>query len=66
MQKEKFYAMAQRSVLPIGVDPVFAELSTMPDPTPEMVGAFIDGQIEGLRALKLSGRTLPDRFGRKC
>jgi hypothetical protein len=40
-----------KSVLAIGLDPVFADLSTFPEITPELVRSYIDQQIERLRSL---------------
>jgi hypothetical protein len=39
------------SVLALGLDPAFADYSAMPGLTPERVAAFIDSQLERLRAL---------------
>ena len=37
------------TVLAIGLDPSFADYSQMPNLTPELVGSFIDSQLERLR-----------------
>jgi hypothetical protein len=42
--------MAKR-VLALGLDPVFADFSQMPGLTPELVRAYIDTQLERVRAL---------------
>jgi hypothetical protein len=44
------FPMTRRRVLAIGVDPAFADYAAMPGLTPELVRAFIDAQIERLRA----------------
>jgi len=36
-------------VLALGLDPAFADYSTMPGLTPALVGAYIDSQLERLR-----------------
>jgi hypothetical protein len=41
-----------RSVLAVGLDPVFADYSQFPGLTPERINAYIDAQLERLRALK--------------
>jgi hypothetical protein len=43
--------MTKPSVLAIGLDPTFVDLSVMPQFTPELVRSYIDAQIEGLRTL---------------
>ena len=43
--------MDRKAVLAIGLDPEFADFSAMPGITPELVRAWIDAQVEGLRAL---------------
>lgn len=43
--------MSAKSVLAIGLDPDYADLAGMPGLTPEVVRAYIDAQIEGMRAL---------------
>jgi hypothetical protein len=40
----------KKSVLAIGVDPTFADLSAFPGLTPELVRSFIDAQIAKLNA----------------
>jgi len=40
-----------KSVLAVGLDPVFADLSAFPGLTPDLVRAFIDVQLDRLRAL---------------
>ncbi len=40
-----------KSVLALGLDPVFADLSEFPELTPDLVRAFIDTQLERLRGL---------------
>jgi hypothetical protein len=39
------------SVFAIGLDPVFADFSTMPGLTPELVRAYIDSQLQRLREM---------------
>ena len=39
-------------VLAVGLDPKFADLTSMPGLTPELVRAYIDSQLERIRALK--------------
>ncbi len=39
------------SVLALGLDPQFADLTPTPDLTPELVRAFIDSQLDRIRAL---------------
>jgi hypothetical protein len=41
--------MTGKTVLAIGLDPIFADYSQMPGLTPALVSAYIDAQIEGLR-----------------
>lgn len=43
--------MATTSVLAIGSDPAFVDLSAFPQYTPEMVRSYIESQLEGLRML---------------
>jgi hypothetical protein len=43
--------MAKKSVLAIGIEPAFADLSDVPQLTPELIRGYIDAQIEQLRAL---------------
>jgi hypothetical protein len=43
--------MAKKSFLAIGIDPVFVDFSRLPGLTPELIRAYIDTQIERLRAL---------------
>ncbi|MBR0797892.1 hypothetical protein JQ615_21115 [Bradyrhizobium jicamae] len=43
--------MTKPSVLAIGLDPAFVDLSAFPQFTPELVRSYIDAQIEGLRTL---------------
>jgi hypothetical protein len=43
--------MARKSVLAIGVDPAFADFTTLSGLTPELVRSYIDAQIEQVRAL---------------
>lgn len=38
-----------KAVLAIGIDPAFADLSAMPGFTAEMVGAYLDSQINRVR-----------------
>ena len=38
-------------ILALGLDPAFADLTSMPGLTPELVRAFIDSQLERIRAL---------------
>jgi hypothetical protein len=39
------------TVLAVGLDPNFADLTSMPGLTPELVRAYIDSQLERIRAL---------------
>ena len=43
--------MAKKCVLAIGIDPALVDLSAFPELTPELIRAYIDAQIERLRAL---------------
>ena len=43
--------MVKTSVLAIGLDPAFVDLSAFPQFTPELVHSYIDAQIEALRTL---------------
>ena len=43
--------MKMVTVLALGLDPHFADLTSMPNLTPELVRAFIDSQLERIRAL---------------
>jgi hypothetical protein len=43
--------MSQRSVLAIGLDPSFADLSAFPEFSAELVAAYIDEQIGRVRAM---------------
>ena len=43
--------MTKKTVLAIGIDPSFADFSAFPHLTPELVGHFINTQIEKLRTL---------------
>ena len=43
--------MAKKSVLAIGLEPSFADLTAVPQFTPELIRSYIDAQIEELRAL---------------
>lgn len=43
--------MAKRTVLAIGLDPAFADFSAMPGLTPELIGRYVEAQIEQLRLL---------------
>jgi len=43
--------MTRKCVLAIGIDPTFADFHALPGLTPELVRAYIDAQIERLRAL---------------
>lgn len=40
-----------KSVLALGLDPAFADLSEFPGLTPDLVKAFIDAQLDRLRGL---------------
>jgi hypothetical protein len=40
-----------KSVLALGLDPVFADLSEFPELTSDLIRAFIDAQLERLRGL---------------
>jgi hypothetical protein len=41
--------MAKKSVLAIGIEPAFADLTGFPQFTPELIRSYIDSQIEQLR-----------------
>jgi hypothetical protein len=43
--------MTKKTVLAIGIDPVFLDFTTLPQFTPEMFRSHIDAQIGRLRAL---------------
>jgi hypothetical protein len=43
--------MGAKRVLAIGLDPEYADFTDMPGLTPQVVRAFIDAQIEGMRGL---------------
>jgi hypothetical protein len=43
--------MAKKSVLAIGIDPSFADFGAFPGLTAELVGSYIETQIERLRTL---------------
>lgn len=43
--------MAKKSVLAIGIDPAFADFTTLSGLTPELIRSYIDAQIEQVRAL---------------
>lgn len=43
--------MAKKTVLAIGIDPVFVDFMAMPQFTPEMFRGYIDAQIERVRGL---------------
>ena len=43
--------MTGKAVLAIGLDPRFADFSAFPELSPELVRAYIDAQVEGLRTL---------------
>jgi hypothetical protein len=43
--------MSAKSILAIGLDPQFADFTDMPGLTPQLVRAYIDAQIEAMRAL---------------
>ena len=40
-----------KSVLALGLDPVYADFSALPNLTPALIGAFIEAQLDRLRAL---------------
>jgi hypothetical protein len=42
--------MNEKRVLAIGLDPAYADFAAMPGLTPEVVRAYIDAQIEAMRA----------------
>jgi hypothetical protein len=42
--------MARKSVLAIGIDPAFADFTTLPGLTPELVRHHIDAELERVRA----------------
>jgi len=41
----------KKTVLALGLDPSFADLTGLPDLTPELIKAFIESQLERLRSL---------------
>ena len=43
--------MSSKTVLAVGLDPAFADYSKLPGLTPELVAAYIEAQLDGLRAL---------------
>jgi hypothetical protein len=43
--------MAKKTVLAIGIDPVFVDYTALPQFTPEMFRRFIDAQIERVRGM---------------
>jgi hypothetical protein len=43
--------MARKSVLAIGIDPAFADLTALAGLTPQLVASYLDAQIEQVRAL---------------
>jgi hypothetical protein len=43
--------MAKKTVLAIGIDPVFVDFTAFPQFTPEMFRGFIDAQLERVRSL---------------
>ena len=43
--------MAKKTVLAIGIDPVFVDYTALPQFTPEIFRSYIDGQIERVRGL---------------
>jgi hypothetical protein len=43
------------TVLALGPDPAFLDLTSMPGPTPEFVQAFIDSEFESMCALGYRG-----------
>src|SRR5689334_9470205 len=47
----EFPIMAKKTVLAIGIDPVFVDYTAMPQFTPEMFRGYIDAQIERVRTL---------------
>jgi len=42
--------MRRKSVLAIGIDPVFADFTTLPGLTPELVRHYIDAELKRVRA----------------
>ena len=43
--------MAKKTVLAVGIDPVFVDYTALPQFTPEMFRAYIDAQLERVRGL---------------
>jgi hypothetical protein len=43
--------MAKKNVLAIGIEPALADLTAVPQLTPELIRSYIDSQIEQLRVL---------------
>ncbi|HEY2211011.1 MAG TPA: hypothetical protein VGH62_05205 [Bradyrhizobium sp.] len=43
--------MAKKTVLAIGIDPVFVDYTALPQFTPEMFRSYIDAQIERVRGM---------------
>jgi hypothetical protein len=48
---DREYANGQKNVLAIGIEPAFADLTAVPQLTPELIRSYIDSQIEQLRLL---------------
>ncbi len=42
--------MSRKAVLAIGLDPVFADYAKLPGLTPELIAAYIEAQLDGLRS----------------
>ena len=51
----------KKSVLAIGIDPVFVDFTAMPQFTPEMFRSFIDAQLLSQQVFKSLARFLTDR-----
>ena len=49
--------MAKKSILAIGLDPAFVDLTEFPNLTPELVRHYIDAQIEPLRTAGFDARS---------
>jgi hypothetical protein len=50
-RKKKLELEKVATVLALGLDPTFADFTSMPGLTSELVQAFIDSQLERVRAL---------------
>lgn len=51
LRKERSRKLNSKSVLAIGIDPAFADLSAHPDLSVDLVRAYVDQQIDRVRDL---------------